>query len=147
MFPDRATNPGQRGVGLAAALFLLLVIGALISFLLTMSGLQHSSSALDLQGARAYQAARAGIEWGVYRALRDGACTGSSSFSLAADLSEFTVTVQCAVTPYTEADSTAKNVYALTATACNQPTGGNCPGAGGSFYAERQLQALVDQAN
>jgi MSHA biogenesis protein MshP len=137
----------QRGAALMAAIFLLIVIGALITYLLKMSGLQHSSVALDVMGARAYQASRAGIEWGVYRALRDNTCVGSASFGLAGGLSEFTVTVACTDTPYTEVDSTAKHVYLIQATACNRPNAGACPGTPGPFYVERQLQALADQAS
>lgn len=147
MFPERVYNIKQAGIGLAAALFLLLVVGALVAFLLTMSGLQQSSATLDLQGSRAYQSARAGIEWGVYRALRDNSCAASASFSLAGELADFTVTVQCLGTPYTEIDATVKNVYSIIATACNRPAAGVCPGAGGSFYVERQLQALVDKSS
>jgi MSHA biogenesis protein MshP len=137
----------QRGAALMAAIFLLIVIGALITYLLKMSGLQHSSVALDVMGARAYQASRAGIEWGVYRALRDNTCVGSASFGLAGGLSEFTVTVACTDTPYTEVDSTAKHVYLIQATACNRPNAGACPGTPGPFYVERQLQALADKAS
>jgi MSHA biogenesis protein MshP len=135
----------QLGVGLAAALFLLLVLAALITFLLTTSGLQHSSAALDVQGSRAFQAARAGIDWGVYRALQDDSCAASASFALAGGLSDFTVTVTCVDTPYTEIDSTVKHVYSITATACNTPAAGACPGTTGPFYVERQLQALMDK--
>jgi MSHA biogenesis protein MshP len=137
----------QRGVGLASAIFLLLVLGGLTVFLLNVSGLQHSSAALDVQGARAYQAARAGMEWGVYRALRNASCAGTSSFALSGGLSDFTVTVECSATPYTEVDATAKNIYSLRATACNRPAAGVCPGVSGPFYVERQLQALVDKEN
>ena len=142
MCPDQ-----QRGVGLASAIFLLLVLGGLTVFLLNVSGLQQSSSALDVQGARAYQSARAGMEWGVYRALRDASCAPQSSFALGGDLSDFTVTVECLPTPYTEVNPAPKTVYSLRATACNRPVAGNCPGSVGSFYVERQLQALVDQVN
>lgn len=137
----------ERGAALMAAIFLLAVIGALIAFLLKMSGLQHSSIALDVQGAHAYQASRAGIDWGVYRALRNASCAASSSFGLGGDLSDFTVTVECADTPYTEINATLKHVYSIRATACNQPVAGDCPGAVGPFYVERQLQALIDQVN
>ncbi len=142
MSPNR-----QGGAALAAAVFLLVVIGALIAYLLTMSGLQHSSAALDVQGARAYQAARAGIDWGTYRVLRDTSCVAGSSFGLAGDLSDFTVTVVCIDTPYTEVDATTKHVYSIRSTACNRPVAGACPGTLGPFYVERQLQALVDQTN
>ena len=137
----------QRGVGLIAAIFLLVVIGGLIAFLARMSGLQHATAALDVQGARAFQSARAGIEWGVYRVLRERSCTSSTSFGLTADLSDFTVTVLCMDTPYTEAEPAEKHVYSIVATACNRPANGNCPGTAGAFYVERQLQALVDKVN
>ena len=137
----------QRGIGLATAVFLLLVIGALIVFLVNLSSLQHSAAALDVQGSRAYQAARAGIEWGVYRALRNNSCAGSASFALVSDLSDFTVTVACSDTPYTEVDASIKHVYSIVATACNRPAAGVCPGTSGTYYVERQLQALVDKVN
>lgn len=137
----------QRGAALMTAIFLLVVIGSLTAYLLKMSGLQHSSIALDVLGARAYQASRAGVDWGVYRALRDNSCVGSASFALTGGLSEFTVTVDCTDTPYTEVDSTAKHVYLIRATACNRPNAGACPGTPGPFYVERQLQALADRAN
>jgi len=134
----------QRGIGLATAVFLLLVISALTVFLVNLSSLQHAAATLDLQGSRAYQAARAGIEWAVYRAVRDSSCTGSTSFTLSADLSDFTVTVKCTDTPYSETDARKKHIYSVAATACNQPSAGACPGDPAPFYVERQLQALVD---
>ena len=147
MSRKREIRTRQTGAALMAAIFLLVVIGALIAYLLTMSGLQHSSFALDVQGARAYQAARSGIDWGTYRVLQDTSCVAGSSFGLTGDLSDFTVTVSCNDTPYTEVDSTAKHVYSIVSTACNRPVAGACPGTIGPFYVERQLQALVDQAN
>lgn len=137
-------NP-QKGFGIAAAIFLLLVLAALAAFMVTVGGLQQTSSALDVQGARAYQAARAGIEWGVYRALRDNACTGDT-FSLSGDLSDFTVTVTASATTYRELTATDKTICRIVATACNQPAGGACPGTVGPFYVERQLQATVDRS-
>ena len=142
MFPVSASREG--GIGLATAVFLLLVISALIVFLVNLSSLQHSSATLDVQGSRAYQAARAGIEWAAYRAVRDNSCASSASFTLSADLSDFTVTVKCSDTPYTETDSREKHLYSVVATACNRPSTGACPGDPAPFYVERQLQALVD---
>lgn len=53
----------QCGFLLVTAIFLLVILAALGAFILTISGTQQTSSALDVQGSRAYQAARAGIEW------------------------------------------------------------------------------------
>jgi len=59
----------QSGFLLVTAIFLLVVLAALGAFILTISGTQQTSSALDVQGARAYQAARAGIDWASYQLL------------------------------------------------------------------------------
>jgi Tfp pilus assembly protein PilX len=59
----------QSGFLLVTAIFLLVVLAALGAFILTISGTQQTSSALDVQGSRAYQAARAGIEWASYQLL------------------------------------------------------------------------------
>ena len=55
MRPDR-----QRGFTVVTAIFLLVVLAALGGFIATISTTQHIGSALDVSGARAYQAARSG---------------------------------------------------------------------------------------
>jgi MSHA biogenesis protein MshP len=59
----------DRGFVLPSAVFLLVILAALAAFLVTISTTQNVTSAQDVQGARAYQAARAGIEWGLYPVL------------------------------------------------------------------------------
>ena len=63
----------SAGIGLVTAIFLLVVLAGLAVAMVGISGAQHSASALDVQGARAYQAARAGIEWGLFQSLRNPA--------------------------------------------------------------------------
>jgi hypothetical protein len=85
-----------RGFAIVSAIFILVVLAALGAFMVTISSSQQVGSALDVQGVRAYQAARAGIEWGLYRQLRDESCSSATSFSPAASsLSGFTVSVAC----------------------------------------------------
>ncbi|WP_199710614.1 agglutinin biogenesis protein MshP [Noviherbaspirillum cavernae] len=136
----------QQGFGMVSAIFLLVVLAGLGAAMLNLSATQHTGVALDVQGARAYQAARAGIEWGLHRWLIDvpaGACPASSaSFSPSAStLSSFTVTVVCQDTTYAGADP-AIVVRQLTAIACNQPVGGPCVKGqgGGADYVERVVQ-------
>jgi hypothetical protein len=62
---------------------------------------------------------------------------------LTGTLADFTVTVACSSVQFSEITAATGRVYVLTATACNQPTGGNCPGTLGQRYVERQLQATV----
>lgn len=55
----------QQGFAAIAAIFLVVVLAALGGFMLTFSNTQHLTSAQDVQGSRAYWAARAGLEWGI----------------------------------------------------------------------------------
>lgn len=98
---------GARGFSLVSAIFLLVVLAGLGTAMINMSSTQHTSSALDVQGAQAYQAARSGIEWGVFRLLRpptagtycsnpsEPVVTDSFTFPAGTSLSAFTVTVVC----------------------------------------------------
>lgn len=127
-----------RGFGIVTAVFLLVVIAGLGAAIINLTTVQHTVSAFDIQGARAYQAARAGIEWGLYRQLRANSCLATRSFAVPA--SGFTVTVQCTLTT----GPGALQRYQLLATACNQPVGGTCSAASASNntdYVQRVLQA------
>ena len=131
------------GFAIISAIFILVVLAALGGFVLHMSAGQQMGSALDLQGVRAYQAARAGLEWGLYRQLRAGSCAGATSFVPAASsFAGFTVTVDCVATADPGGFS-GPTVYTITATACNQPNAAEplCPNttSPGSLYVERRI--------
>lgn len=128
-----------QGFAIVSAIFILVVLATLGAFILNISSGQQIGSALDVQGVRAYQAARAGIEWGLYRQLQAGSCAAATNFvPPAATLSGFTVSVACVATADASGGPT---VYTLTSTACSQPNGGVCPNTvnPGSFYIERRL--------
>ena len=128
-----------QGFAILSAIFILVVLAALGAFILNISAGQQIGSALDVQGVRAYQAARAGIEWGLYRQLQAGSCAAPTNFvPPAATLSGFTVSVACVATPDASGGPT---VHTVTATACSQPSGGACPNTinPGAFYIERRL--------
>jgi MSHA biogenesis protein MshP len=134
----RLIGRGQKGFTMVSAIFLLVVLAGLGAAMVTISSTQHTSSALDIQGVRAYQAARAGIEWGVHRVVNASACFASSSSFVpqATTLADFTVTVTC-----TSSAAAGITVYQIQSTACNQPNAGACPGAAGNtYYVERQMQ-------
>jgi MSHA biogenesis protein MshP len=146
--------PGrQRGVTLVTAIFLLVVLAMLGAFMLSVSGLQQASSQLDVQGVRAYHAARAGVEWGAWQVLDPNNAIGTAALptcpasptqlTLADSLSPFMVTVTCSATSTTEGNRNVAT-YLIVATACNQPSGGSCPNANPSGgYVERQVQATL----
>lgn len=114
--------------------------------LVTMTTTTQSASVIDMQAARAYQAARAGVEWGIFRAISAAGCAAptTTSFALAGGLQDFTVTVACTPTSHIEVAAPALTMYAITATSCNF-SGGACPVAapGNPHYVERQLRVSV----
>ena len=134
-------------MSLVTAIFLLLVLAALGAFIVSLSAVQQTDLALDLQGSRAYHAARSGLEFGAYQAITNASCPVQVSVPLSsAQFDAFTaVTVKCASTAHTEGGPPAKILYVLTADACNQPTpAGICPNpAPGANYVERELQLTV----
>jgi len=82
----------QHGFGLVAAMFLIIVIAGAIAAMWRISATQTATSSLALQQARAYQAARAGLEWGIWHFL-NGSCD-SASFQVP-EFDGFQVTVDC----------------------------------------------------
>jgi len=58
-----------NGFALPSAIFLLVILAGLAAFMVTFSTTQSITSAQDVQGARAYHAARSGTEWGLYQVL------------------------------------------------------------------------------
>ena len=69
---QRSQRRNKRGFAAIAAIFLVVVLAALGAFMVTFSNTQQLTSAQDLQGSRAYWAARAGLEWAI------GAVTASA---------------------------------------------------------------------
>jgi len=134
----------NSGISLITAIFLLLVLAALATYIVSISTVQHTTSALDVLGSRAYQAARSGLEFGAFQAITNNSCAGTTQVALGGALVDFSpVTVLCTSSTHTEG-TTAKTFYQITARACNQPAAGVCPNpAPGANYVERELQMSV----
>jgi MSHA biogenesis protein MshP len=141
-----------RGFALILALFLIVSLATIGAYLLTVSNVQVETGIMDEQGARAYQAARAGIEWGAYQVLQNPggafatancvAGTGGAAQDVApAALGPFHAQVTCQVFgPETEAGTPVRS-YRITSTGCNQA---NCSAApSGPTSANRQLELTV----
>lgn len=140
-----SSNAKQSGFSIVVAIFILVVLSVLAVSMVSLYVGQQTNSSRDLQGARAYQAARAGMEWGVYQVMSPENATavtapyncagsmGTPTFSGA--LQNFTVNVSCSVTSTTEGSNTIR-VYQITSTA----TFGSLPNPD---YVERQLIARL----
>lgn len=145
-----------RGFAVVSAMFILVVLAALGAFILNISTNQQIGSALDLQGVRAYQAARSGLEWGMYQVESTGApplpaasaaynfsygnpatsvgaagpnkraCPASPTSFVPAAGTLSGFTVTVTCAAVVDA-SNGPTVFLLTATACNQPNAGACP--------------------
>lgn len=130
-------KPPRRhsGFSIITAIFLLVILSMLGAFMLTISNAMHVSSAQDIQGSRAFRAARAGIEWGVASVNGATACYATNPTSLA--LEGFTVTVTCSMNSYNEG-GTMRYIFWLESTA-------SAGGAVGSLgYVERTVNAFVE---
>lgn len=133
----------QRGFTAVSAIFILVVLTVLGAAILSVSTGQQIGSGLDVQGVRVYEAARSGVEWGLYQQLRGSSCAASTSFvPTAPTLSGFTVTVSCTAAPGT---SGGPITYTVQSTACNQAVAGACPNATpGNLYLERRLDVTFN---
>lgn len=94
----------QQGFAAVAAVFLVVILAGLGAFMLTFSNTQQLTSAQDVQGSRAYWAARAGLGWGVASLVAAPAICPGSPKALA--IEGFAVTVACDRTTYPEAGET-----------------------------------------
>lgn len=148
----RASRPHSAGFAIVTAIFVLVALAALGAFIVTVSTSQQVGSALDVQGVRAYHAARAGIEWGIYQVTRNGnLCTdapGATSFPVftppatATTLQGFAIAVTC--TRHPDA-SGGPAVFEIESVACSPPAAGPaCPGNPAAVgYVERRLRVTL----
>lgn len=137
------SSPGrQRGFSLAAAIFILVVLGGLAAGIIALSTSQHVTQAQDIQGTQAYQAARSAAEYGVYQvaqggvACAAGSCSLSASPTLDAPLGQFALQLGCiCFGPYDEA-GVSRTIFRITATASTGTTSS-------IGRVERQIQAVL----
>ncbi len=123
-FPNSHNNK-QHGFTLVMAIFILVVLALVGGYMVRLSGVEHTTTSDALQNARAYQAAKAGINWAAATISNDTATNQAgcdtvnakavSPLALAA-LPGFTVTVTCKLSgdkPYLEG-SNKVYVYSIT---------------------------------
>ena len=156
------TRLSQRGFAIAGAIFILVLLATLALAITMMSTQTQTDHARDMMGSRAYQAARAGLEWGAYQVLdplNTTATSGTANLpncpgvagnvcpTLAAPsssimpttpfgssvLSGIPMTLACSCADYIEAGRNIR-VFQLRATATS---------GGGPAVVERQLSSRV----
>jgi MSHA biogenesis protein MshP len=127
----------QAGVGIITAIFLLVVLAGLGVAMVGIYTSQQSSANIDLLGAQGYQAARAGLEWGIFQRRRNNSCAGSTRIDMPAgtSLSAFRVFVSCQ-----SQGSGDLTRFVITSTACNMPAATSCPSVNNAESVRRTLE-------
>jgi MSHA biogenesis protein MshP len=144
----KCIRPTQRGFAAIAAIFLVVVLAALGGFMLTFSNTQQLTSAQDVQGSRAYWAARAGLEWGLVRIPEDPTLcpdlvlttvvTTTATAALPSSIEGFTIEILCANNVYSEGVNSPR-IYSIESRA--RSTGG---AVGSIGYIERSVSASME---
>jgi MSHA biogenesis protein MshP len=124
-------NPKQHGFGYIAAIVIVVVLAMLGVASARLTTTQQTGAAQDILSARAWQAARAGTEWGLYNALRMNKCNQApTTLDLRGDTG-FAVSVTCSAFNFSEGEvpgspgtPQAKTVFTISAVACNSTA---CP--------------------
>lgn len=132
MRPER----NEAGFGLVAAMFLIIIVALVIAAMARLAVTQNATTSLAIQQARAYQAARAGIEYGIVRVLGANPNTCDEDF----ELDTFTVEMTCTetVTPIEEEGRSSVRFFEITAQAEHgQP--------GNPDYAYREITSVVER--
>jgi MSHA biogenesis protein MshP len=138
------------GFAYIAAIIFLVVLAGFALAVLRLSDTEQTTVNQAVLGARANQAARAGLEWAFYQLKPANAVCPTTQPNLVA-ATGFVVTVGCRTSTYWEGmkpDGTpvSKTIFELDATACNK-TGGACPAADAYLadpdYVERRRSASI----
>lgn len=131
----------QSGFAMIVVVVVLVLLGGMAAAMVALSTSQQAGAAQDVLSARAWQAARAGNEWGLYQALQNNQCVASSALDLRAEMG-FMVTVTCQTKTFNEGHAAAGGTqvvtfYEIRAVACPSAS---CPDASavpGPDYVER----------
>jgi MSHA biogenesis protein MshP len=122
----------QRGLGAITVIVVLVLLAGMAAAIVRLNSAAQTTATQELLAARAAQAARAGLQWGLYQAFKGGwaTCSGASGTLDLGSESGMRVTVSCDSTLYSEGESTpgtarTVRVYTLDAVACNGS--GTCP--------------------
>lgn len=112
------TLNNQKGFTLVQAIFILVVLALLGTYMVRLSTVQQATSTQALLQARAYQAARAGIEWGIARVV--GGSASGGTFAIADTGCDVAVTITPAAgNPYHEGTADDINIYHIKAEAAS----------------------------
>lgn len=125
----------HNGMALPAVIFMMVIVALLVAGMARLLGAQSGINNLQLLGARAFWAAKAGGEWAAYRINATGSC---ASGNLVID--SFQVSVSCTSRNYLEAGNTV-SIFDVNVIAQNGTDIGSVD------YVSRQLDLVLNVEN
>ncbi len=139
-----------RGMGAIAVIVVLVALAALAAAVLRLGQQAQGTTSQDLLSTRASAAARAGVEWGLYQALK-GSWTSCSNASQTLDLVTDTgmkVAVSCDSRSFNEGETSpgvplVVRVFTIDALACNSSACPDATAAVRAGYVERRRQVQL----
>lgn len=134
----RNATTRQQGFSLVPALFLLIVLAGLGAVAVRLTAVQQQTTVLAIQGARAYAAARAGVETAIYDALVNGSCGNQTIALTEGGLAGFTVDLACTSSSHNEGGGTT-TIFVIDAFA-------RAGSYGSPDYVSRRLRSKVTDA-
>ena len=145
-----------RGFAMITAIFLLVILGSFAAFAVSFSTNSAATHAIAVQGARAYEAARTGLEWATYQVrdpngtLTPGAtnlpdCFATKTLALPGSMGSFTVQVTCtryplfSASPNFHEEGGKRSAFYIVISTASLGT------AGSVDYVERRLESRVEE--
>ncbi len=130
--------PGQqRGVSIITGIFLLLLMAVLAAAIANIVSTAHVNQAADIGGARAYQAARTGAEWGMFQLDPNAQNAGlPACVNGAPTIPGHTLLVACTSNDYTEG---ARQIRVYRIASLATATGVKAPGI------ERRVEVTLEK--
>lgn len=154
-----ANRRKQHGVSIFMAIFLLLLFGVIAALLVSLVSTAHMTQAQDIEGVRTYQAARAGLEWGMYKLDGGGSKTKIEDIDCfptetLTQLAGYKIVVSCRCYPgggascassYAEGADRKIRLFLVSAVATSEggPRLTNPPDV--PLPVERQLEAVIEK--
>lgn len=128
-----------KGFMLPMAIFLLVILATLVGYAMRLALLANMGTIQDVQGAQAYLAARAGVEWAAYQVLTPASMAGCPAIPAPFTINGFNIALTCNRTNWQDKGTTQDiGIYTISSTA-------SIGVAGAQDYIERRITVTLSR--
>jgi MSHA biogenesis protein MshP len=107
-----------KGFMLPMAIFLLVILATLVGYAMRLALLANIGTIQDVQGAQAYLAARAGVEWAAFQVLTPANMAGCPTVPAPFTVNGFNIALTCNLATAQDRGTTQDiNIYTITSEA------------------------------